>query len=70
MSRYCIYGSIQVSCMMYVVTVLPPLAQNNPLSFNIVYNEHTSEHVINSSNNLSMFPFFCMYIYIYIYVNQ
>ena len=31
---------------MYVVTVLPPLAQNNPLSFNIVYNEHTPEHVI------------------------
>ena len=48
---------------MYVVAVLPPLAQNNPLSFNIVYNEHTPEHVIiNSSNNLSMFLFFCTYM--------
>ena len=59
MSRYRIYGSAQVRWMMYVVTVLPPLAQNN---LNVVYNEHTPEHVIiNSSNNLSMF-LFCMYM--------
>ena len=63
MSRYDIYGSVQVRCMMYVVAVLPPLAQHNPLSFNIVYSEHTPQHVIiNGSNNLSMFPFFRMYM--------
>ena len=62
MSRIRINSSVQVRWMMYVVTVLPPLAQNNPLSFNMVYNEHTPEHVINDSNNLSMFLFFCMYM--------
>ena len=54
MPRYRIYSSAQVRLMMYVVTVLPPLAQNNPLSFNMVYNEHTPEHVINSSNKKIM----------------